>query len=72
MMARAGFAINSMSKIYADRSVIIYTGIPEAIDIEVNISPKKLKKEIHFYGNDLIKGNYLFRRFILKLDSKGN
>lgn len=68
MMARAGFAMNGMSKIYADGAVTIDTGIPEAVGIEINIVPQNLKKEIHFYENDLVKGNYLFRKFILKPD----
>ena len=67
-MARAGFAMNGMSKIYADGAVTIDTGIPEAVGIEINIVPQNLKKEIHFYENDLVKGNYLFRKFILKPD----
>lgn len=57
-----------MSKIYADGAVTIDTGIPEAVGIEINIVPQNLKKEIHFYENDLVKGNYLFRKFILKPD----
>lgn len=68
MMARAGFTMNGMSKIYADNAVAIDTGIPEAIGIEKDIIPRNLKKEIHFNGDDLVKGNYLFRKFILNPD----
>ena len=57
-----------MSKIYADSAAAIDTGIPEAVGIEIVITPRNLKKEIYFYGNDLMRGNWLFRTFLLKPD----
>lgn len=69
MMEKAGFTMNGMSKIYASDAVPFKTGIPEAIAVEAHIVPQSLQKEIRFHGNDLIKGNRLFRRFILKPDT---
>lgn len=34
-------------------------GKPEAIGIKINIVPQNLKKEIYFYRNDLMKGNWI-------------
>lgn len=70
MMERAGFTMNGMSRIYATNAVSLETGIPEAIAVEVDVVPRSLQKAIHFYGNDLIKGNWLFRRLILNPDTR--
>jgi len=36
----------------------------------VELAANRLKQNIRFYGNDLIKGNWFFRQFILKPDTK--
>jgi hypothetical protein len=36
----------------------------------VPIEAKKLKREIRFYGKDLIRGNLIFRYLILNPDTK--
>ena len=64
LMAKAGFKMNGKSKIYADGK-IIETGTPEAIGMEVSLSQNSLRHEIRFYKDDIINGNWLFRKFIL-------
>ena len=70
MMAKAGFVLNGMSKIYSLSCNKINTSICEAIGISVDLVPQTIKEEITFYGNDIIKGNWLFRKFIMKSDIK--
>ena len=68
MMEKAGFTMNGRSKIYSTKASELDTGIKEAIGVETNIAPQRLKKNIRFYGENLIKGNWLFRNMILKPD----
>jgi len=49
--------MNGMSRIYAPKSVPINTDITDAIGAEVDIQPKKMYKEIQFYGEDILRGN---------------
>ena len=44
--------------------------IPEAIGAEVKIHSKRKIKEIPFYGDDIMPGNALFKRFVLNPDTK--
>lgn len=69
MMADHGFAMNGKSKIYANEGQEIYLEIKEAIGIEVELSDKRISKEIPFYGDDIIKGNLIFRTLVLKPDT---
>jgi omega-amidase len=70
MMSKAGFAMTGKTKIYAQSGINIETELEEVIAMDVDIVPKRLKKSIKFYQDDLIKGNWLFRQFILKPDTK--
>ena len=68
MMHNAGFRLNGLSRIYSDSGTQIETGIKEIIGLETNLVTKKKSEEIHFFNNDLVKGNFLFRHTILKWD----
>ena len=70
MMERAGFRMNGKSKIYGSSCVSIDSEVSEAICCDVKLYPHKLSEEIKFYGEDLVKGNFFFRKFILKPDAK--
>jgi predicted amidohydrolase len=70
MMAKAGFTMNGKSKIYAPNYKDIDSDNPDIIGADIELSPHRLQKPIHFYGNDLIKGNWLFRLLVLKKDIK--
>ncbi len=70
MMKKHGFRMNGMSRIYAREALPIEIGIREAIGSEIDISPKLRKQEIHFYGEDILPGNRLFKHLILKPDTK--
>ncbi|WP_291630019.1 hypothetical protein [Clostridium sp.] len=70
MMNNSGFILNGMSGIYSNQGSMIPTDSSEIIGWSGDISPKSLKNEITFYGNDIIKGNWLFRKFVLKADIK--
>ncbi len=69
MMEKHGFTMNGMSRIYAKDALPIETGIPEATGAEVNLEPKHMTKEIPFYGEDILPGNWLFKHLILKPDT---
>ncbi len=68
LMKKAGFTMNGKSKIYAHGGNNIICNSQSAIGHYIGISEHKRKKDIRFYGQDLIKGNFLFRNFILKYD----
>ena len=70
MMNNSGFILNGMSAIYSKQGSVIPTDISEIIGWSGEISPKSLKSEITFYGEDIIKGNWLFRKLVLKPDIK--
>ncbi len=70
MMQKAGFAMNGFSKIYATDGTTITCDVEEATGAGIEIVPRRRRKDIHFYGEDMIKGNWLFRQFILKPDTK--
>ena len=70
MMQKHGFKMNGMSKIYARDAMAIHMGIPEVIASEVVICPKRRVKDIHFHGEDILPGNWLFKRLILESDTK--
>ncbi|NLA74029.1 MAG: carbon-nitrogen hydrolase family protein, partial [Deltaproteobacteria bacterium] len=68
LMKKAGFTMNGKSKIYVNSGNSIPCDIKAATVLDIGISEHKRKKDIRFYGDDLIKGNFLFRHFILKPD----
>ena len=70
MMKKLGFRMNGMSKIYAQGAVPIDAGLPEAVGAEIELSPHRRSKEIRFYGQDVLPGNWLFKHLILKPDTK--
>ncbi len=69
-MKLAGFTMNGKTKIYASSGESIVHDLDEGYGYEVTLVEKMREKEIGFYGDDLIKGNFLFRHFILKPDIK--
>lgn len=70
MMKKHGFRMNGMSKIYAPNATPIPVHISEAVASEVELCPKRRIKDIRFYGEDILPGNWLFKHFILKPDTK--
>lgn len=68
LMAKAGFKMNGLSKIYGSSMQSIFCDLEEALGAEVTLASNKRSKDIQFYGDDLIKGNWFFRKFILKPD----
>jgi hypothetical protein len=70
MMRKCGFTMNGRSKIYCHGAREIACTVKEAMGIETDITPHRRARDIRFYGEDLIKGNWLFRRFILHPDVK--
>lgn len=70
MMMSAGFRLNGHSKIYSKYGSTIETDIDEALGIDVTLKPNARKGNIQFYGNDINRGNFLFRNFVLKPDVK--
>lgn len=70
MMMKASFVLNGMSKIYSVSGTKLNGVSKEIIGISVNLVPQKMKKEIKFYGEDIVKGNWLFRKLILVPDTK--
>lgn len=68
MMKLAGFRMNGKTEIYALGGEGILHGIKGVKGHAINLSEKKRKKDIEFFGRDLIKGNFLFRHFILAPD----
>lgn len=70
MMQQHGFRMNGMSRIYGHEITEISTGIPEAIGADVTLIPHKRTKDIRFYGQDILPGNWLFKHLILGPDTK--
>lgn len=70
MMMNAGFHLNGYSKIYSQEGKSLICPVKEAIGIDVVLEAKKRKSEVRFYGKNIKKGNFLFRRLILKPDIK--
>ncbi len=69
MMKKGGFRMNGMSRIYASKGKAIETPVPEAFGWEIDLHPEKRRKEIRFYGKDILPGNWFFRHLILKPDT---
>lgn len=69
LMAKEGFTLNGLSKIYYSEGKELST-IEEAVGIQTELVNKKRCRTIKFFGEDLIKGNFLFRKLILPKDIK--
>ncbi len=70
MMARRGFRMNGGSRIYAAEALPIPSEVKEAVGMEVKIHSKRRVRDIPFHGQDILPGNFFFRRFILKPDTE--
>lgn len=70
LMKNHGFRMNGMSRIYAHKASPIDVGIAEVIGFDIDLSPKKRSKDIHFHGEDILPGNWLFKHLILTPDTK--
>lgn len=70
MMDKAGFRMNGRTKIYGVNDASIDGGIVEAVGAEAELANKSRQLDIRFYGEDINKGNWLFRKFILEPDTK--
>lgn len=68
MMAKAGFILNGMSAIYDKGGTAHSVITPEIICWTGDITPQKRKTDIRFYGEDIIKGNWFFRKLVLRPD----
>lgn len=68
LMEKAKFRLNGLSQIYVSQGIPLQTTISEAICLDVSLEEKTRIKDIRFYGEDIVKGNWLFRRMILKPD----
>ncbi len=69
MMEKHGFRMNGMSRIYAPGATELPAPIPEAVGAEAVLRPGKRRKDIRFYGRDILPGNWVFKTFILKPDA---
>ena len=68
MMMQSGFCLNGMSAIYTSDTVIRSNNSSEIHCWSGNITPQVRKKDIDFVGEDVIGGNWLFRKFVLQPD----
>ncbi|MBD3108701.1 carbon-nitrogen hydrolase family protein [Bacillus sp. AGMB 02131] len=68
LMAKEGFVLNGLSKIYHFEGEELSSSVQEVIGLEAQLADKKRCGTIKFQGNDLIKGNFLFRKLILPKD----
>ena len=70
LMKMAKFRMNGHSKIYARYSTEIPSDIPEVVASDVEVSPNKYKKDIRFYGDDILNTNWLFKKLVLGPDTR--
>lgn len=70
LMKLFGFSMNGKSKIYACEEPKTIIKLNETQGYDVCLSEKVRKKDVSFYGNNLIKGNIFFKKTILKIDVK--
>jgi predicted amidohydrolase len=68
MMAKTGYVLNGLSAIYARTGSRIDTGLSEGIGWTGDLVSKTRQHDIIFYGDDIKKGNRLFRKLILEPD----
>lgn len=70
MMKKEKFTMNGLSKIYYMNGRAVHCDIAEAAGADIEIHSKVRQGNIRFYRDDMIKGNWFFRQFILKPDIK--
>lgn len=70
LMKMVKFRMNGHSKIYARYSTEIPSDIPEVVASDVEVSPNKFKKDIRFYGDDILNTNWLFKKLVLGPDTR--
>ena len=68
LMKLAGFTMNGKTSIHAAGAERISHDLKEGEGCETALFEERRKKDIAFYGNDLVKSNLLFRQLILKPD----
>lgn len=68
LMKKLKFTMNGKTKIYTTVGDKIISNLKEAEGHKISLLDKKREKDITFYGENLIKGNALFRHLILKPD----
>lgn len=68
LMKWLNFTMNGHTKIYTNQGRKISLNKKEIIGCELNLFEQKRRHELFFYGKNLMKGNFLFRHTILKLD----
>ena len=67
MMSKAGFALCGNTKIYGSEKALD-SKTKEAVGGEIKLVERKRSADIRFYGHDIVKGNLLFRNFVIKPD----
>ena len=68
LMKLSGFTMNGKTKIYAVGAERISHDLKEVEGCETALSEERRKRDIAFYGDDLVKSNLFFRHMILKPD----
>ena len=68
LMKLSGFTMNGKTKIYAGGAERISLDLKEGEGFEIALSEERRKRDINFYGDDLVKSNLFFRQMILKPD----
>lgn len=68
LMVKSGFRLNGLSQIYSRQGNPLSTDIAEAIGTEVDLEAKQITGELKFYGENITRGNFLFRKIIMPLD----
>ena len=58
--------VKKQESVKACKPVSLIKSQAEGIGHELTLSEEKRKRDITFYGNDLVKTNLFFRQFILK------
>lgn len=68
MMMQSGFCLNGMCSIYTSDTIIRSDHSSEIACWSGNISSQERKKDINFLGEDIIEGNWMFRKFVPQPD----
>lgn len=68
LMKLSGFTMNGKTRIYAVGAERISHDLKEGEGCEIALSEERRKRDINFYGDDLVKSNLFFRHLILKPD----
>lgn len=68
MMQDAGFRLCGCSKIYSNRGDVLQSSLPQAVGLAVELEDKQRREDIRFYGQDIRRGNFLFRKLVLPQD----